>query len=136
MTDFNINTFTTTAQSLVSGEFGFVGQSGLISTDGTAAVTAIDNFSITVLGALATVGAPAISSNDGFDVRIATGLNGAIMSNFAAIDIVAGSTLRVVNAGLISGQNGAVRFVAETSGGIQLQNTGEINASISSTIFA
>jgi len=109
MASFNINTFSTTAQTLANTEFGYVGQSGSVSTTGAEAVSAAGAFEITVLGTLATNGDEAIQATAATSATIITGENESIISSdIDAIRIVASTSLTVLNAGLISGRESAI----------------------------
>jgi hypothetical protein len=128
MADFNINTFTTTAQALANGEFGFVGQSGGVSTSsGTSAVTASGSFEITVLGAVAANGNVAILSSAASTASLTTGVSGSIISaDSAAVAVTASSNLIILNAGLIAGRSTGISSTGTGTANFILENTGTI----------
>ncbi len=135
MADFNINTFTTTAQSLANSEFGFIGTQGGVSTDGAVAVTGAGTFEVTVLGALSANGAVAISSATATAVTISVGGTGSISSgDDRAISLTASTSASIYNDGSIFGRSGALEITTTTSAATFVQNSGVIGAITGSAI--
>lgn len=129
MADFNFNTFTTTAQSLLNGEFGFVGQSGGVSTDGAAAVTGTGTFEVTAMGSIAANGADAITGTGAFTVSLLVGTSGSITSaDNDAVEMTVSNTFIAQNAGVMMGRESALDIDATGSASIFIDNSGVMSS--------
>lgn len=127
MASFVLFDASTTARTLASGEFGFIGQLGSLATTG-GAINATGDVSVTVLGSLFSASSPAIGL-DGDALEFWVG-GGANVGSAGSDTILARATLRafVTNDGSSTSTEDAIDLRASDSGArIVVFNTGAIS---------
>ena len=131
MTSFAFNSSSTTAQTLVSGESGFIGQNGALYVNGADAITASDSVSITVLGSLYAYGGAyqAIDANSSY-MQLNIGEAGYIGSASSdAVSLIVSTSTSITNAGNIYGGDDGIQVSTSDGGaGFTLQNSGIVSA--------
>lgn len=135
---FNINTFTTTAQTVANGEIGFLGTAGGISTETQAAVTLSGSSVLTVMGVVSASGADAVVTGASTGIRMIVGASGSVVSAFEdAVSLVSSGTVSINTAGTILGQ-GRGLSVADQGASINfnLVNSGDIASSTGAAVAA
>jgi Ca2+-binding RTX toxin-like protein len=137
MTSFTITTTPSTApQSLIGGEFGFVGPLGSLAVPGTAIQVTHANLglssTVTAFGSIHSNTGHAIGASGTLgSLTVTVGALGSITSNaanLATMELTLGGSLTFVNAGLVSGSS-ALRLLGSTSNQFaNITNTGAILA--------
>lgn len=125
MASFNINTFTTTAQSLVANESALIGQAGGVSVTGTDAIAigAFVNARVINAGSVFSMGFGISCGGTAFDI---TNI-GSIVGALGGIRVVTtGITSGFINnSGLIAGSNFGGEGIF-SFGGVTVHNSGKI----------
>ena len=137
MTTFNINTFTTTGQTLADFEFGFIGQLGGISTSTAAILVSGAGVAVINNGSLFGM-TEAISANGSSFSLTNTGSISAGPGSLACVSISSGTSVaasaRILNSGTIQGGGTGVDGILIQSGGNEIVNTGTIIGNLDNAI--
>ena len=126
MASFTITGTTTTPQTLINGETGFVGVSGAIVSS-SVAIVATDFVRLNVLGSVTSFNGIAVD-HTGTQLRFDIGATGNVVSmNSDAIASLFLDSVRLTNFGTISSYSDALDLRASDAGGsIFVNNSGTI----------
>jgi serralysin len=137
MTTFNINTFTTTSQTLADLEFGFIGTLGGIASSGTAVIVTGNGVPLINNGTIFGM-TEAISATGSSFSLTNTGSISAGPGSLACISISTGNSVaasaRILNSGTIQGGGTGVDGILIQSGGNEIVNTGTIIGNLDNAI--
>jgi len=135
---FSINTASSTPQTLVDGDYGFIGPTGVLFVPAGSAITGSGANELTILGTVANTNtfSDVISLSGGGDISINVAASGYIGGhNVNASGILAsaqsGDDLELNNSGTI--HNGVILRNYTTLGNIQLANTGTLTDTLQVT---
>lgn len=131
MTNFVITGTTTTAQTLLTGETGYVATDGELVVSGTDAVTASGNVQMAILGNITTFGDVEAIDFDGDDIDVFIGAAGSILAvSDGGLDLRASFRIEVTNYGSIISDGTAIdAATTDTGTPINIFNGGTINGS-------
>jgi Ca2+-binding RTX toxin-like protein len=137
MASFTITGYSTSPQTITTGETGFVGPDGVIYTAGDTAISVIGTVQILILGQVASMTTNAIVADTSGSVSLQIGDGGHVVSGLGiAVSTAVGTRSDVTNAGTIQAGATAVQlYELDGAAPVQLANSGSITSQQGSAAF-